>query len=1010
MDVPTRTGAAATHDWFDTPAAPLPDDQLAAARQRAAEAEALSGLLAGVVLATRELLDADDFAAGLNAWLARLGQAAGADVAVLIENFESPGQPTVARWRAMWRRHATAGVVGPIPATSDFIDWQRRLNAGETIWAHIDELRDPASVQFWRDTDCQTNLLVPIVLNGRAPYVLCFDWHLRQAWQPAYGTVLRTAADSLAAVLQRQAAAQALASEREARIEAERRRADEAAAHAARIERHSRLLAAVAESAEELLAARDLCATLGAVLQRIGQVMQAERAGIAQVHWTPHDPALRGWQQVTHEWTRAGRVRQLDSPAARIDMYRDDPTWERMLEQFRTHGRAVLQPEGLGEPCCSARALLGPAWTVCHPVLLDDAIVGVAFFDFPTPFQDSDAAELAALRTVASAMSDAMGRRALEQRTLHAEQQRSAALARVSESLRRTAQHVAEGVSLERVLGAALLEVAGISGARTAAVHRVERSGQVLQLMACVTAGQPLDLATDLRVRAWCQPVPLTRALPWLVRLSNDEFRVQRLAGEDGLSFDPAALEAHRSFGHSHLLQVPLYAGDELVGVMSLCFTADPEPAGLHADHARAVGHLMATALQMAQLSEAARRALLAGERERLQRERAAELARANEMLRSAMAALPGDADGHSFLATALTEIVAQSGAWMGHLFRFDEDSGLMRLVGSSHQGRWSPEGEADDPPHFRSGYRPLEPAMAQLMAKRRVQWVDIADGTRRDFMLPATHAWHQRQNHQAAAFQVLAVGPRLVGLVGMTFRDATPPPEVQLERVHALGQPMALALELARLAQLARRSAEQAAVMGERNRLAREIHDGIAQSFLAIGMQLEAATPPADGATAAAMQQARELAAHGLAEARRAVAALRPYELGKRSLPAALRELLAKRLAGSGLQLALELPPAWQALPPEAEDHLFRIAQEAVNNVLLHAAASTLRVELSQAAGETTLLVADDGRGFDTQSVRDGAFGLEGMRQRTRLLGAGLTLLSQPGRGTEVMVSWAPA
>jgi two-component system, NarL family, sensor histidine kinase LiaS len=149
-------------------------------------------------------------------------------------------------------------------------------------------------------------------------------------------------------------------------------------------------------------------------------------------------------------------------------------------------------------------------------------------------------------------------------------------------------------------------------------------------------------------------------------------------------------------------------------------------------------------------------------------------------------------------------------------------------------------------------------------------------------------------------------------------------------------------------------------------------------------------------------------LARQGLAEARRAVAALRPQGLQNGDLPGAIRHLLSQIEHSAALSCSLVCPAAWQRLPADVEDHMFRILQEAANNAVRHARARWLKVELSQATGEATVLVADDGVGFEPAGIglRQG-FGLESMQQRAQIIGARIDWLSQPGKGTQVLLSW---
>ncbi len=206
-----------------------------------------------------------------------------------------------------------------------------------------------------------------------------------------------------------------------------------------------------------------------------------------------------------------------------------------------------------------------------------------------------------------------------------------------------------------------------------------------------------------------------------------------------------------------------------------------------------------------------------------------------------------------------------------------------------------------------------------------------------------------------------------------------------------------------------------------ERNRLAREVHDTLAQGLTAIALQLDAANlllPP--GADAAPLvTEAREMTRRSLEEARRAVWGLHPTPLEHRTLGEALEAEVAGFGRRSGVAASFELRGDPLPLDAERATALFRIAQEALHNVEKHAQASRVRVELEfrtegglgpgaePARGAVLLRVADDGRGFatdDVQPTSEGGFGLTGMRERARLAGGTLELESAPGWGTRLV------
>jgi signal transduction histidine kinase/ligand-binding sensor domain-containing protein len=207
----------------------------------------------------------------------------------------------------------------------------------------------------------------------------------------------------------------------------------------------------------------------------------------------------------------------------------------------------------------------------------------------------------------------------------------------------------------------------------------------------------------------------------------------------------------------------------------------------------------------------------------------------------------------------------------------------------------------------------------------------------------------------------------------------------------------------------LRRLTAQFAAVLAERNRIAREIHDTLAQGFVGIAVQLDTvAKMQAVSAEAARehLDRARILARSSLAEARRTVWALRAGALETEDLAGALREI-ADQLSGE-TSVAVEVSGARRRLPPDVENNLFRIGQEAVANAVRHAQARRIRVDLDYGDRRVRLSVRDDGRGFDVEAATHSApghFGLAGIRERVHNLGGELTVLSAQGDGAELIV-----
>nr|MDZ8003334.1 PAS domain S-box protein [Nostoc sp. DedSLP05]MDZ8100848.1 PAS domain S-box protein [Nostoc sp. DedSLP01] len=206
-------------------------------------------------------------------------------------------------------------------------------------------------------------------------------------------------------------------------------------------------------------------------------------------------------------------------------------------------------------------------------------------------------------------------------------------------------------------------------------------------------------------------------------------------------------------------------------------------------------------------------------------------------------------------------------------------------------------------------------------------------------------------------------------------------------------------------------KQAETASILEERNRMAREIHDSLAQAFTGILAQVGAANQVLTDdleATQAHLDLIKELARTGLSEARRSVIALRPQLLEEGSLQSALHRLVTQtRAAATDTTLYYEIEGAVYSLPTEVENNLLRIGQEALTNAIRHANADEIRVELVYDRDRFCLRVKDNGQGFGVGSVpSSNGFGLLGMSERAERIGAQLTIGSQPRRGTEIIVT----
>ncbi len=248
--------------------------------------------------------------------------------------------------------------------------------------------------------------------------------------------------------------------------------------------------------------------------------------------------------------------------------------------------------------------------------------------------------------------------------------------------------------------------------------------------------------------------------------------------------------------------------------------------------------------------------------------------------------------------------------------------------------------------------------------------------------------------------------------LVGMIFHEQVRTPRswelIEQTFVGSIADFVALALEVSQRKQ-AEAALRAASILEERNRMAREIHDTLAQSFTGIIVQLGNASRLMSTNPMAAqthVQTSRDLARTGLAEARRSVEALRPRLLEEGDLCSALNQMATQLFSGSQTHVTCNRIGEPYALPTEVESNLLRIGQESVTNALKYAQASYIQIELIYNSTQCILRVKDDGQGFaiNPASANNG-YGLLGMSERSDRMGAQLTIQSAPGQGTEITV-----
>jgi PAS domain S-box-containing protein len=248
-------------------------------------------------------------------------------------------------------------------------------------------------------------------------------------------------------------------------------------------------------------------------------------------------------------------------------------------------------------------------------------------------------------------------------------------------------------------------------------------------------------------------------------------------------------------------------------------------------------------------------------------------------------------------------------------------------------------------------------------------------------------------------------VGGRVKGFIGIRHGDRPPYRPEEIELAQALAHQAMLAIQLNEFAEQSR----QSAVLEERNRMARDIHDTLAQGFTGVIVQLESA----EDAMACCrrkeanehLRRASELARRSLNEARRSVHALRPQALQRDNFWEALKGIVKNTTAGTNLHTRFELRGRLRRLSPIWQENLLHIGQEALTNALKHARPHNFETRLTFNTKQLRLELRDDGHGFRLKDRHDG-LGLAGMRERVEQMGGELKVTSARGKGTKVVVT----
>jgi len=371
---------------------------------------------------------------------------------------------------------------------------------------------------------------------------------------------------------------------------------------------------------------------------------------------------------------------------------------------------------------------------------------------------------------------------------------------------------------------------------------------------------------------------------------------------------------------------------------------------------------------------------------------------RETTMLYEASQAISTEVDAERLLPTLAAEIVRISGASECAVLMYapEEHSLYMSGYASTSGAAWT-------------GSRPVEGIARAVLEYNRSLGFGIGPAGWCDEVRSLGLSLPADPEPSAGIYVPLHVQSSPMGALFVHYAPDGLPFSEQGERlILTLANHAAVVIARQRLREESEGQARQNAIVEERNRLTRDVHDALSHTFTGIKFLLEAADKV--GPTPEALEciaEARKLAVEGAQEARRSVLALRPAQLEEAGdLAAAIGNLARRQSRAGSIEIDVEISGDPFPLPGDVEENLLRTCQEALANVLKHADASQVTIGLAFGVQEVTLSVRDDGVGFDPDSVPPGTgFGLTSMRQRSTRLGGEFTLSTRIGEGTEIQL-----
>ena len=946
-------------------------------------------LLEITAIAANTLLTNEDFDDAIKSILEMIGEGLETDRMSVIEFF-APPSPRPPHWQVLyeWTSPGTPQqlsnpdwIEGSFDGIEDIYDQCCR---GQPVSRLIDTMAEP-----FRSLQAQTGVkglyAIPISVNGHLWGVVGFD-DCRVAKQRSMAelSTLKIAADCIGNAIERQRIQQTV-------LQTEQRQVAELAQANEVLQARDRLLEMTAIAANTLLTTEDFDDAINAVLGMIGEGLETDRVTVIEIFESPS--ALLPHWQVLYEWTSPGTPQQMSNQnwiRGSFDGIED------MYDQF-CQGQPVSHLiDTMAEPFQSVQAQLGVKGLYAIPIFVNGHLWGVVGVDDCRVAKQRSMAELLILKIAANCIGSAIERQRTQQVLLETQQQRVEELAAANGELQQTLDQLYQSEERFRTLfefsseGFYYTEIdppCPVTLPIEEQCERLYRNIRVVKANPAFAAMYGADHPDQLMgLRNTDVHVPNSTKNNAFIRGTIEHgYRFQNLETE----------ELDRLGQQRYFLNSGVYT------------IAD--------------GYIVsgwATQIDITEL-RTTQQALLYAEQQRV-----AELAQANEVLQSRDRLLEATAiAANTLLSTANFDNAVNTALQLiGEALDTDRVKVLECMDHSlphpyyfkiSHE--WVREGiisQISHPSSSRISGDGAEDFLAQLFQS------DGFGGVLQEW--PEVF-WEAFEAVEAKAIYCVPI--RLEGQIWgflifddcreVKQRDVS---ELSVLKIAANCIGSGIQQQRTQQALIKAEQAKQSAILEERNRMAGELHDTLAQSFTGISLQVEAAKPllgQTSSAVSRILDHLKDLAEAGLAAARQSVWALYPAAADYSDLAQLLYESLEAMSRNTATQIEVNVHGTPYPLPTFISMNLLRIGQEALTNALKHAQAQAIAIDLTYEGDPQTersilLTICDDGCGFTPPMAPDainGGFGLVSMSERCNRIGAQLSITSALGKGTQVSV-----